>query len=102
MSNLNKVSYFRAGTYYRVAEFRPVNTAVGPDLNTILNDHTAVMRYQLMFAADEIIPEAGRANRGIRLNYAIISYFTVVIDNHISVKSAVFTDNCILTDHAPA
>ena len=89
MGDLHKVIYLRAGTYYSVTEFRPVNTAVGADLNAIFNYNAAVMRNPSVLAVDKFISVPRRSDCGVSQNDAIVAYLAVVIDHDIAVQASV-------------
>ncbi len=73
MGNLNEVVNFCAGADSRLAEFCPVNAAIGAYLDKVLDNNNAVVRDEPMSAVNERIAKAGGADCGVGLNDNIIA-----------------------------
>ena len=92
MSNLNEVIYLRSCSYYCIAEFCSVNTAIGSYLDEIFYYDSAVVRYELMRTVDKLIPESRRADCGVCLDYYIVAQAAVMIYDNVAVNPTVFSN----------
>ncbi len=98
MRDLHKIINLGSGADNRIAEFSPVHTGAGADFHTVFENHTAVMRNQLMPAVDKGVSKTRRANRRVGLNDAEIADFAIVIDRNVGIEPAVGSDYRILAD----
>ena len=92
MGNLHKVIYLCPSSDYGISKFCPVNTAVSAYLDKVFNHSTAIVRNEPVGAVDKGITKAGRPDGAVGLDNHIIADDTIVVNDNVAVKPAVFTE----------